>query len=1432
MSDQHATHRLFPGRRGPTPAPSPSGLEALEPRTLLAGDGLSATYYDNADFTGTQVQRVDATVNFNFGSGSPDAGIGADSFSARWTGQVQTVEAGSYTFFTNSDEGVRLWVDDQLLIDNWTSHTVTENSASITLAAATKYDIKVEFREDTGDAVMQLSWQRPGQSKVIIPQANLFALNFDTSWFGNTYGKSSRSTGKWVQQDIFAVWAKPDGTVYANSRWDEGGREAGIYKDGDVIGKLAGDLHTNLGGYAITGNSTHVFIGAKNGYVRKYNFSGSTASGFITVTASADGPRGLAATDTALYISDQAANLIKVYNPATMTSVSSFAFTRPGRIAVDPSDGTLWIVRDTDGTNPPIIKHVSTTGTDLGDDITGDFIVDVNFDNQGRLMVADAGQTQQVKFYNVSGTPTLDATLGTLGGVMAGTKGAVAPLKFNGLTGVTSDTSGNIYVSTNGMAKSWPAWNNGELLSFSPSQQVNWHLQGLVFVDAADAVPSQPETVYTADKKFTLNYNNTAPGSEWTYSAYTFDSYGNPDDIRNFRGFNSVKAVELGGHTFLYMNDMPGTGMPVFRMDGNIAKPVAMWNFENKSDPAAAPNVHRWLWVDADGDGLMESGEFDAGAQSNTRDGIAGTVDSTGDVWRVKWGGQVVRYNYGGLNAHNVPQYSAADSTTWSKPSYFGTSELTQAHYVPETDTMFLAGYAPSYPDNDSQFIPLGRVVVRYDNWSTDASVEDQVFVLPYNPSSAVAKSMAVEGDYLFVGYAKAEQVAVFEIDSGRLVGHLRPGPEINNEHGDLDIPYGINVHKRSNGEYLIFHEDDRYAKQVLYRWTPVSEQPSAETLFTESFNYTLNDSLAGKTGGSGWASGSSWSVVKTGSAPNVPNATIVAPLAFSDYPVAGNALRVQHASDTAWGGGKISRTIGTLPAAGESVWSSYLWKLDSTQNGKVANVIDLGDGSGFASLPRSAWDNAKVAASYGSTKQTSATTLTTCTTYLFVSSYTNTGGTGGGTATTWVLSASQYDAIKSGGITQSELDAQNTVKISATTSTTESLSGTSTVSVSHNRAANGNAVTYSLDEIKYAPTLGDLFGFVNQPPDAVNDSASTPQDTPVVIGVLANDTDPDNDPLSVTGVTQPANGSATYTASNVTFTPNTGWYGTTSFTYNVSDGKGGTDTATVQVTVNQVLSTLMHEGFNYNLGESIVGKNGGTGWNGSAWQTGGSLPNFSATIGSGLSFSSLSTSGQSLKISSSGYANWERSFVTRAVGTAPSTGDTLWSSYLIKADTAGGGLGPSGGGHQAGLVVSTAANSLTGARFQSHAKPVWDSDRLGTAYDGSVTNSTTASVMNGDTYLLVSKFTNVGGSGGGTATMWAINVSQYDLIASGGITEAELDANSLTKIVDTSATTYDLNTSHFVEFTARRKSGWDSLSFFVDELRFGSSLASVTPAT
>jgi len=138
-----------------------------------ATTGLKGEYYDALNFTTLKMTRIDPTVNFDWGTGSPGTTVGADTFSVRWTGQVLPEFSETYTFTTTSNDGVRLWVNNALIINNWTDHLVTDNSGIIALTAGRWIEIKMEYYDNTGPAVAKLSWASPSRPKEIVPQARL-----------------------------------------------------------------------------------------------------------------------------------------------------------------------------------------------------------------------------------------------------------------------------------------------------------------------------------------------------------------------------------------------------------------------------------------------------------------------------------------------------------------------------------------------------------------------------------------------------------------------------------------------------------------------------------------------------------------------------------------------------------------------------------------------------------------------------------------------------------------------------------------------------------------------------------------------------------------------------------------------------------------------------------------------------------------------------------------------------------------------------------------------------------------------------------------------------------------------------------------------------------------------------------------------------------
>lgn len=155
----------------PTPTiPLPTLSSSPTPTLVSVIHGLFASYFANQTLSGVPtLTRIDPTINFNWGSGSPAPSIPVDHFSVRWTGFITPSQTATYTLYTQSDDGVRLWVNNIQLVNNWTDHSSTQNSGKIVLTGGHRYPIVMEFYENSGQALAKLSWSSSKFSKRIIP---------------------------------------------------------------------------------------------------------------------------------------------------------------------------------------------------------------------------------------------------------------------------------------------------------------------------------------------------------------------------------------------------------------------------------------------------------------------------------------------------------------------------------------------------------------------------------------------------------------------------------------------------------------------------------------------------------------------------------------------------------------------------------------------------------------------------------------------------------------------------------------------------------------------------------------------------------------------------------------------------------------------------------------------------------------------------------------------------------------------------------------------------------------------------------------------------------------------------------------------------------------------------------------------------------------
>ena len=184
-SGQNVTYTPAPGYTGPDHFTfrTADALTTSEPATVgivvgNAGTGLLGEYFNNSDFSSPVLTRTDAQVNFDWGTGSPNGAIAADTFSVRWSGQVLIPETCAYTFSTLSNDGVRLFINGVCVIDNFVDQNAKwVDAATLSLTKGQLVDIQMEYYENSASAAAKLKWTGPsvaGISGAIIPQAYLF----------------------------------------------------------------------------------------------------------------------------------------------------------------------------------------------------------------------------------------------------------------------------------------------------------------------------------------------------------------------------------------------------------------------------------------------------------------------------------------------------------------------------------------------------------------------------------------------------------------------------------------------------------------------------------------------------------------------------------------------------------------------------------------------------------------------------------------------------------------------------------------------------------------------------------------------------------------------------------------------------------------------------------------------------------------------------------------------------------------------------------------------------------------------------------------------------------------------------------------------------------------------------------------------------------
>lgn len=137
-----------------------------------SGTGLHAVYYNDVDLGNAKATRTDPQIAFDFSAQRPAQGMPARGYSIRWTGLIEPQFSDPYTFIVETHGGVRMWVDDQLIIDRWQGG-VRRHRGTAHLQAGQQHVLRLEYVNHAGGGGITVDWSSPNQSRQTIPATQL-----------------------------------------------------------------------------------------------------------------------------------------------------------------------------------------------------------------------------------------------------------------------------------------------------------------------------------------------------------------------------------------------------------------------------------------------------------------------------------------------------------------------------------------------------------------------------------------------------------------------------------------------------------------------------------------------------------------------------------------------------------------------------------------------------------------------------------------------------------------------------------------------------------------------------------------------------------------------------------------------------------------------------------------------------------------------------------------------------------------------------------------------------------------------------------------------------------------------------------------------------------------------------------------------------------
>ncbi len=665
-----------------------------------------------------------------------------------------------------------------------------------------------------------------------------------TYWFGNSFAGGKSGEARWMMQGVDDLAVAGD-RVYPIVGWDERGGETNVYStDGAHVATPEGWHSWGWrGGAAVAVDDTYVYYamghdpgdggGEDFAGIARYTragkpapFAGGKSGHRLAVNGHhVQMPSGVAVQGGELFVADPAAGRIVVYATADLHQVREFPCAHAGRIAIDATpEHALWVI---DG-EAHAVRRIGRDGRDLGTHIADCLHpVALAVTPEGDLLVADGDPARQrIQRYRVpSGERVAAADFG--GPIYLGaTPGAVLPGRFFRITSLACGADGSLYVG---------CWDyGGKIWKFDAQRRLVWVRQGTEFVSCGDADPGADGNVYSSGHRYAIDYTKP-PGAGWSDAAITLDPLRWPEDPRlRVDAFLAMRVLRLGGTKVLFAKQQMDAAIFAWRFAGEIAVPAAMYapnGVQDHAGKAIWPPHHPqgpFLWVDRNGDGLMQAEEYvaaPAGSQAVRLDERGDIVVNTGGWDAGK--GAITIIPCTGVDHAGVPQWDVAKARSTPIPTVGGLRQLSKLNYDPVGDRMYIGAWTDEhpFPGGGWEQMSCGAELLRFDHWSSTPHLAwRSVLLPPEGEVSTSPKAWSFEEDYAFVAstwQSEAIAVDVYRLADGKRIGRLLPTADVGCTTGWLDMNDGVQTHKRADGTYLIFAEEVWMAKGLFWQWKP-----------------------------------------------------------------------------------------------------------------------------------------------------------------------------------------------------------------------------------------------------------------------------------------------------------------------------------------------------------------------------------------------------------------------------------------------------------------------------------------------------------------------------------------------------------------------------------------------------------------------------------